>query len=84
MHDIFFLAVGVILTGIGLLMITAKVLTYIRFIRQNAGKKKGAIHYEKTDIKLIRNPCNGYRIIRVDDYKSSIERNLNRLQRRHR
>ena len=30
MHDIFFLAVGVMLTGIGLLLITAKVLTYIR------------------------------------------------------
>lgn len=28
MHDIFFLAVGVMLTGIGLLLITAKVLTY--------------------------------------------------------
>lgn len=53
MHDIFFLAVGVILTGIGLLMITAKVLTYIRFTRQNAGKKKGAIHYEKTILSLF-------------------------------
>ena len=30
MSDIFFLAVGVMLTGIGLLLITAKVLTYIR------------------------------------------------------
>ena len=30
MSDIFFLTVGVMLTGIGLLLITAKVLTYIR------------------------------------------------------
>ena len=30
MSDIFFLAVGVMLTGIGLLLITAKILTYIR------------------------------------------------------
>lgn len=30
MSDIFFLAVGVMLTGIGLLLVTAKVLTYIK------------------------------------------------------
>ena len=30
MSDIFFLAVGVMLTGIGLLLITAKVMTYIK------------------------------------------------------
>ena len=30
MHDIFFLAVGVMLTGIGLLLVTAKVMTYIK------------------------------------------------------
>ena len=31
MSDIFFLAVGVMLTGIGLLLVTAKVLTYIKY-----------------------------------------------------
>lgn len=30
MSDIFFLAVGMMLTGIGLLLLTAKVMTYIR------------------------------------------------------
>ena len=30
MSDIFFLAVGMMLTGIGLLLLTAKVLTYIK------------------------------------------------------
>lgn len=30
MSDIFFLAVGVMLTGIGLILVTAKILTYIK------------------------------------------------------
>ena len=30
MHDIFFFVVGMMLTGIGLLLLTAKVLTYIK------------------------------------------------------